>query len=185
MPWLVWRCIPVCCRPDFPKRYLGPKKRNRGCLPLRYPEFPVEVGGVIEHHSPFLERKRTRGLVRCSVAGNPGTLGRKTFPRRVRGTADPSAALGMTKERATLQWRVVDGPKAFSLPWIQPPLFMEPQPSPLSSRAKPRDLQFYGPVLDMFFDRAAVLTFPSGASVSVLVCGRAGRRPRSSRRKRP
>jgi hypothetical protein len=27
---------------------------------------------------------------------------RKTFPRKVRGTADPSAALGMTKGRAEL-----------------------------------------------------------------------------------
>jgi hypothetical protein len=28
------------------------------------------------------------------------------------------------------------------------------RPSPLSSRAKPRDLQFYGPFLEMFFDTA-------------------------------
>jgi hypothetical protein len=27
------------------------------------------------------------------------------------------------------------------------------RPSPLSSRAKPKDLQFYGPFLGMFFDR--------------------------------
>jgi hypothetical protein len=32
--------------------------------------------------------------------------------------------------------------------------FMEPTPYPLSSRAKPRDLQFRGPFLEMFFDRA-------------------------------
>ena len=31
---------------------------------------------------------------------------------------------------------------------------MEPSPFPLSSRAKPRDLQYRGPFLDMFFDRA-------------------------------
>jgi hypothetical protein len=30
----------------------------------------------------------------------------------------------------------------------------EPSPSPLSSRAKPRDLQFLGPFVEMFFDRA-------------------------------
>jgi hypothetical protein len=30
----------------------------------------------------------------------------------------------------------------------------EPSPSPLSSRAKPRDLRFRGPFLEMFFDRA-------------------------------
>jgi hypothetical protein len=28
---------------------------------------------------------------------------------------------------------------------------MEAPPSPLSSRAKPRDLRFYGPVVEMFF----------------------------------
>jgi hypothetical protein len=32
---------------------------------------------------------------------------------------------------------------------------MEPLPSPLLSRAKPRDLQFRGPFLEMFFDRNA------------------------------
>jgi hypothetical protein len=31
---------------------------------------------------------------------------------------------------------------------------MEPSPFPLSSRAKPRDLQFRGPFVEMFFDRA-------------------------------
>jgi hypothetical protein len=31
---------------------------------------------------------------------------------------------------------------------------MEAPPSPLSSRAKPRDLQFRGPFLEMFFDGA-------------------------------
>ena len=41
------------------------------------------------------------------------TLRRKTFPGRVRGTADPSAALGMTKGRATLPWRAVGGQKVF------------------------------------------------------------------------
>ena len=33
--------------------------------------------------------------------------------------------------------------------------FLEALPSPLSSRAKPRDLQFCGPFLEMFFDKAA------------------------------
>ena len=32
---------------------------------------------------------------------------------------------------------------------------MEALPYPLSSRAKPRDLQFYRPLLEMFFDRSA------------------------------
>jgi hypothetical protein len=31
---------------------------------------------------------------------------------------------------------------------------MEASPFPLSSRAQPRDLQFRGPFLEMFFDRA-------------------------------
>ena len=33
-------------------------------------------------------------------------------------------------------------------------LLMEPPPSPLSSRAQPRDLRFNGLVLEMFFYRA-------------------------------
>ncbi len=37
---------------------------------------------------------------------------------------------------------------------LHQPLSMEAPPSPLSSRAKPRDLQFCGPLLEMFFDRA-------------------------------
>jgi hypothetical protein len=39
-------------------------------------------------------------------------------------------------------------------PSVQQSLFMEPSPFPLSSRAKPRDLQFRGPFVEMFFDRA-------------------------------
>jgi hypothetical protein len=34
-------------------------------------------------------------------------------PGEVRGTADPSASLGMTKGRATLQWKVVTEQKEF------------------------------------------------------------------------
>ena len=34
------------------------------------------------------------------------------------------------------------------------PVSMEASPSPLSSRAQPRDLQFRGPFVEMFFDRA-------------------------------
>ncbi len=40
-------------------------------------------------------------------------LSRKTFPLRVRGTADPSAIDGMTKERATAPERVIAGPRRF------------------------------------------------------------------------
>jgi hypothetical protein len=39
---------------------------------------------------------------------------------------------------------------------IQQPLSPEALPSPLSSRAKPRDLQFRGPFLGMFFDRVVM-----------------------------
>src|ERR1700692_18912 len=42
--------------------------------PLRYPEFPVEVGGADEFHAAFLNESRTRGPVRRSEAGNPGSL---------------------------------------------------------------------------------------------------------------
>jgi hypothetical protein len=37
-------------------------------------------------------------------------------------------------------------------PSVQQPLSFEAPPFPLSSRAKPRDLQFRGPFLEMFFD---------------------------------
>ena len=59
---------------------------------------------------------RTRGHSRCRVVENPGTLCRNTFPRKVRGTADPSAAVGMTKGMATLPWRAVAEQKPFSSP---------------------------------------------------------------------
>jgi len=36
-------------------------------------------------------------------------------------------------------------------PSVQQPLSMGAPPSPLSSRAEPRDLQFRGPFLEMFF----------------------------------
>ena len=42
----------------------------------------------------------------------------KTFPRKVRGTADPSTSLGMTKEMATVSWKVVAGPVHFLSPWV-------------------------------------------------------------------
>ncbi len=40
------------------------------------------------------------------------------FPGRVRGTADPSASLGMTKERAMAPYKVVAGPRRFASPWV-------------------------------------------------------------------
>jgi hypothetical protein len=92
--------------------------------PLRYapPGFPVELGGVGALHAAFLNESSIRGFVQRRVAGNPGPVEmtslfgyinshsqdgfvRKTFPRWVRGTADPSASLGMTKERTALPFR--------------------------------------------------------------------------------
>jgi hypothetical protein len=45
------------------------------CRSLGYPGFPVELGGVVELHAPFLTERRTRGPVLCCVAGNPASLG--------------------------------------------------------------------------------------------------------------
>ena len=42
--------------------------------PLRYPEFPVEFGGVGELYAVPARRDRTRGRGECRVAGNTGTL---------------------------------------------------------------------------------------------------------------
>jgi hypothetical protein len=54
------------------------------------------------------------------------------------------------KGEGDLLWEVVPEPKDASVPQ---PISMKPLPFPLSSRAKPRDLQFRGPFLEMFFDR--------------------------------
>ena len=42
--------------------------------PLRYPGFPVDVGGVGGFHAAFFTESRTRSCFQCSVAGNPGSL---------------------------------------------------------------------------------------------------------------
>jgi hypothetical protein len=39
---------------------------------------------------------------------------------------------------------------------VRQPLSTEPLPFPLSSRAKPRDLQFSGPFVEMFFDQSCI-----------------------------
>jgi len=44
---------------------------------------------------------------------------------------------------------------------VRQSLSMEPLPFPLSSRAQPRDLRFYGPFVEMFFDGAKRITHPS------------------------
>src|SRR5271156_4391670 len=45
------------------------------CRSLGFPGFPVELGGFGELYAPFLTERRTRVLVLCCVAGNPGSLG--------------------------------------------------------------------------------------------------------------
>ena len=59
---------------------------------------------------------------------------------------------------------------------MQHQIQMEAPPSPLSSRAKPRDLQFYRPVLEMFFEEAVW---------ALRVCVRTRNLPIQSRRDRP
>jgi hypothetical protein len=57
----------------FPIGLLKPRGQPQ-VSPLRYPGFPVEVGGAGELNAAFLTESRTRGPVLCRVAGNPGTL---------------------------------------------------------------------------------------------------------------
>src|ERR1700733_7879138 len=57
---------------------------------------------------------------------------------------------------------VVEGP-AVHHPQYR--ISMEALPSPLSSRAKPRDLQFSGPLMEMF---SALLPLPPGALFGIL-----------------
>jgi hypothetical protein len=83
----------------------------------------------------FSLRRTTKvGAGESGEAGNPGTL-------------------GMTKERAALygEWLLDRGKKSLGsgLNFRTTKI-----PFPLSSRAKPRDLQFYGSFLDMFLDGA-------------------------------
>ena len=84
---------PVCVR----------TKKKPQISPLPSPGFPVEFGGVGNPHGPFSTERRIRGGRGFCVAGNPGTPCRKTFPRKVRGTADPfTAALLMTQGEGTI-----------------------------------------------------------------------------------
>jgi hypothetical protein len=39
------------------------------------PRISVGIGGAGELHAAFLNESRTRGSIRCSEAGNPGSLG--------------------------------------------------------------------------------------------------------------
>jgi hypothetical protein len=51
---------------------LGEQEWKPRISPLRYPGFPVQVGGVGKHHAPFLKERRTRCLVQYRVAGKSG-----------------------------------------------------------------------------------------------------------------
>jgi hypothetical protein len=42
--------------------------------PLRYPGFPVQLGGMGEFHAAFFTESRIRGIMRCRDVGNPGPL---------------------------------------------------------------------------------------------------------------
>jgi hypothetical protein len=48
------------------------------------------------------------------------------------------------------------GLEPFKTASVRQPLSIEPLTFPLSSRAKPRDLRFRGPFVEMFFDRTVV-----------------------------
>jgi hypothetical protein len=54
--------------------------------------------------------------------------------------------------------------QGMKMAFVQQPLFMEAPPSPLSSRAQSRDLQFRGPFLEMSFDRAHPDFLPRGTN---------------------
>jgi hypothetical protein len=105
-------------------------KGPRNCRSLGSPGFPVESGGSGQLHVVLFRENHIGGAGESREVGNPGTL-------------------GMTEER------VVPWTKAFFITSSGLPkdAFLQQPLSPLSSRAKPRDLQFHGPFLEMFFDR--------------------------------
>jgi hypothetical protein len=47
-------------------------------------------------------------------------------------------------------WPAADPSKVMENASVRQPLSMETLPFPLSSRAQPRDLRFYGPFMEMF-----------------------------------
>jgi hypothetical protein len=54
----------------------------------------------------------------------------------------------LSSDKIVISTGVVMDPKVTKNASVQQPLFMEPFPFPLSSRAKPRDLQFRGSFLE-------------------------------------
>jgi hypothetical protein len=75
------------------------------------------AGGNLSRKAQGLQRV-CENLKRNRRSLHYAALCRKTIPGKVRGTADSSAALGMTKGRAKLPWKVVAGQRRFSSPWV-------------------------------------------------------------------
>ena len=73
-------------------------------------------------------------------------------------------------------------PKAMKNASVQQQLSEEPSPFPLSSRAKPRDLRFRGPFVEMFFDRAYPDFLPRSAGQG-RVCGFRQGKPQEDRQR--
>jgi hypothetical protein len=79
---------------------------------VRSPGFPVEVGGFLELHAPFLTERRTRCRVRRCVTGNPGRDDKvrvvacvriRCWWRELQIPPLRFAPVGMTKGRAALR----------------------------------------------------------------------------------
>ena len=77
-----------------PRRSVGGRAEPQ-ISPLRYPGFPVEVGGVSKHRAPFLKERRTRCTVQSCVAGNP-------CPSSNDGNKFPSAVCEQSRARMSL-----------------------------------------------------------------------------------
>src|SRR5450631_3833826 len=59
-------------------------------------------------------------------------------------------------------------PKGMKNASVQPSLSMEPPLFPVSSRAKPRDLQFYGPVVEMFSTERTRISYHAELATSTM-----------------
>ena len=122
--------------------------------------------GGLGHRFPTLSERRRRGTLSPQPASVPC---RKTFPGRACRTADPSAALGMTKGRVALSlsvhWLMREPqvpPRRFAPVgmtihiWVRNASVQEKLSSEKSHklRAQRRALQLSAPFLEMFFNSA-------------------------------
>jgi hypothetical protein len=111
-------------------------------------------------------RKAVTGSIQCGMKVEPQISPlRYALSKNIsRKGPQNRRSLGFARDdkgEGDLLWKVVSEPKNAS---VQQPLSMKPLPFPLSSRAKPRDLRFCGPFLEMFFDSVAEwrdLRFPT------------------------